>query len=111
MLLILQSCTCTTLYAPCRCCVGMCTPFHVRTAFPQAVGSIASAWFGGWLVELLGPRPVLLLAAVFPAGVAATAFMITEHRVDGLRKHEHEGANFIQTIFRDVHSLADHCTP
>ena len=42
-------------------------------------------------MELLGPRTVLLLAAVFPAGVAATAFMITEHRVDGLRKHAHEG--------------------
>ena len=42
-------------------------------------------------MERLGPRPVLLLAAVFPAGVAATAFMITEHRVDGPRKHAHEG--------------------
>lgn len=60
--------------------------------FPaKAVGSITSAWIGGWLVEVLGPRPVLLLAGVFPAAVAATAFMISEQRVDGLRKHSHEG--------------------
>lgn len=46
------------------------------------MGSIGSAWFGGWLVQLFGPRPVLLMAAAFPAAVNCTAFLIREQRVD-----------------------------
>lgn len=61
----------------------------------QAVGSIGSAWFGGWLVQLLGPRPVLLMSAVFPAGVTCTAFMIREQRVDPLHTGgQHAGERF-----------------
>lgn len=73
-------------------CLRACCVTGARTLFSaQAVGSIASAWLGGWLVQLLGPRPVLLLAGVFPAGVAATAFMISERRVDSVKRHARQG--------------------
>ena len=61
-------------------------------------------------MELLGPRPVLLLAAVFPAGVAATAFMITEHRVDGLRKHAHEGQRAVVDPVTGAQHPMERCT-
>lgn len=47
----------------------------------RAVGSIGSAWWSGKLVELLGPRAVVGLAAVFPLAVTFTGCLISEEKV------------------------------
>jgi folate/biopterin transporter len=44
----------------------------------QAVGSLASAYAAGWVIDRAGPRPVLAGMAAFPLLVAAAAAFIRE---------------------------------
>lgn len=46
----------------------------------QAVGSLASAWTGGWLIGKLGPQAVLMLMAVFPLLISCTGLLVKEDR-------------------------------
>ena len=42
----------------------------------QAIGSLISAWSGGWLIETTGPRFTILIMAVFPLLISCTALLI-----------------------------------
>ena len=44
----------------------------------QALGSLSSAYGSGWLIEHLGPRPVLSGLGAFPLLICLTAFLINE---------------------------------
>ncbi len=46
----------------------------------QAVGVLSSAYTSGWLIGLVGARPVLGLLAFFPLLMCGTAFLIKERR-------------------------------
>ena len=88
-------------YLQCRLWVASAAPQQAAGELPvpwPAAGSVSRAaqlnGLGTWgyqsdvfccrLVGLFGPRPVFLLAAVFPLGVTCSAFLITEQRVEPL---------------------------
>lgn len=42
----------------------------------QAIGSLISAWSGGWLIDTTGPRFTILIMALFPLLISCTALLI-----------------------------------
>ena len=58
----------------------------------QAIGSLISAWSGGWLIDTTGPRFTILIMALFPLLISCTALLIP-HRTSSRDKTDAVDAN------------------